>query len=658
MPFGSYWPLFYQGEAPRDGAYSDEMLAEASKPAPELYKLLRIELPPVTETLVFLPTSTELSDPDTVAGGVPLLSKHEVLAEPPDAPVDANYVRNNRANTATEDRYGFDDMSDDVISIKAVRLYVRGATGYGAGTIQDDGPWSFALRVNGTNYYEDALAPNRYFNVTNYRTNLLSFELSPDTGEEWTVAEFNALEASLFTQPDGAGDVFGQRHTQAWIEADVTRTQRGLFSSDAPNSRTEGLYLNRVLDWGPIRYSAEGYEIERVTTAVRVADPDNTLGALFAGKDGDEARFSPTDLRYASPNITDKTKWYTAFKGVLSSWEEVEPRIWDLFFRTDDDGLDSEIPRLKYTEFDFPDADPKIFSLFIQALYGIHDTEGLSEDGSVLCVDVDKVRFRRFVSLGIMKNVIRVYSKAGSDDPPVLRSSGYASGTAATAGYRVITPIINGRQYTLLEFNVTGAGEAEKFAELEITCDVEGIEDVGDGTGALVRNADAFVHFVSNFVFGNYQSGTWLATSSRIDTDSFDEVQTFLNNLGQDTSRRIGGNSRARKAKDELADWAFQLRIKVFWEEDGELAARPFSPFTLDVYKDDPWIREGLHDIEEPSYDVDDRGIKQQIFINYIHRSASDDFLANIEVRDFELAGDEAETIEANWFRSALPESS
>jgi hypothetical protein len=412
------------------------------------------------------------------------------------------------------------------------------------------------------------------------------------------------------------------------------------------------------MDWGPIRYSAEGFSIERVSTRARVADPENELGALFAGKDGQDARFSPSDLRYASPNITDKTQWYTAFTGVLSSWEEVEPRVWDLFFRTDDDGLDSEIPRQKYTEFDFPDADAKIFSDFIQVLYGVHDADGLSNDGSVLCPDVDQVRFRRFISLGIMKSVTRVYSKAGNDDPPVLRSSSYGSGTAATAGYRVITPIINGRQYTLLEFNVTGTGEDELFAELDITCDVEGIEDVGDGTGALVRNADAFVHFTTNFVFGNYQSGLWFNTDSKIDTDSFDEVQTFLNNLGQDTSRRIGGDGRARKAKDELADWAFQLRIKVFWEEDGQLAARPFSPFTLDVYKDDPWIREGLHDVEEPSYDVIDTGIKQRIFINYIHRSASGDYLANIEVRDFTLAGTEAETIEANWFRSALPEAS
>ncbi|MCP4878334.1 MAG: hypothetical protein GY896_23010 [Gammaproteobacteria bacterium] len=655
MPYAIYWPLFYQGEGERDGAYSAEVLAELERPSSEFYKLLRIEFPQVTETLQFSPTSTELSDADTDIIGTPA-TKHGVLADPPDTPDEANYVRNDAANTATEDRYGFGDLPDDVVGVEEVRIFVRAATGFEAGVIEDDGPWSFALRVNGTNYFEDQKTPNRFFNLA-HRTNLIRFPLNPDTGLAWTKAEFNALQASLFTQPDGYGSQWGQRHAQLWIEADVTRTRRGLFSSDAPNSRSEGTYKNRVMQWAPIRYSAAGFAIERVSTGARVADPDNELGALFAGKDGREARFSPVDLRYASPNIIDKTKWYTAFTGVLSSWEEAEPRVWNLFFRVDDDGLDSETPRIKITEFDFPDADPKVFSNFVQVPYGVHDTDGLSEDGAILCVDVDKIRFRRFVSLGIMKSVIRVYSKAGNDDPPVERSSGYASGTAATAGYRVINPIINGRQYTLLEFNVTGAGEDELFAELEITCDLEGVEDIGDGTGALVRNANAYMHFVSNFVFANYQSGNWLPTDSRLDADSFAEVQTFLNNLGQDTSRLIGGKARGRKAKDELADWAFQLRIKVFWEEDGQLAARPFSPFTLDVYKDDPWIREGLHDIEEPSYDVIETGIKQQIFINYIHRAASDDYLANIEVRDFTLAGEESETVEASWFRSALPEA-
>jgi len=652
----TWWPFFYQGAGPRPGEFPQEFFDEADRSSAEFYKLLRVQFPPVTETLVFSPTSTELSDANTAVVGA--ATKHEALDDPIGAPDDdATYVRNDLGDMATEDRYGFDNLSADVVTVEEVRLFVRAATGFGSGTEDDDGPWAIALRVNGTNYFEDQSAPNRFFNVL-HRTNLLRFALNPDTLAAWLPAEVDALQASLFTQPDGQGQLFGQRHTQLYMEVDVTRMRRGQYSDSPINSRSEGLYLNRVLEWGRIRYSAEGFDVDRVSTWARIADPDNELGALFSGKDGEEARGSVVDLRYASPTITDKTKWYTAFDGVLKSWKEIEPRIWELRFRTDDDGIDSEIPRTKFTEFDFPDGDAKIFSNTIQVLYGVQSAFGLTDDGAVGCPDVDKIRFRRFVSLGIMLSIIRAFSKAGRDDPVVARTADFASGTAATAGYRVIFPIINGRQYTLLEFNVTGAGEAEFFEELEITCDVQGIEDVGDGTGILVRNADAIAHFYSNFVKANYQSGPWFPPDPRLDEDSFIAVQVFLNKLGQDTSRRIGGESRARKAKDELADWCFQLRIKMFWDENGKIIVREFSPFTLQVYKDEPaWIREGLHDIEEGIYEVDDTGIKQQVFVNYIDRSASGDFLANIEVRDFEIDGDEAETIEATWFRSALPES-
>ena len=306
MPLGSYWPLLFGTEGERDGAFSEEFLDEAGRPSSEFYKLLRIELPPIIETLTFSPTSTELDDANTVEDPVSS-TKHEAIANPPDTPNDNTYVRSVLSDTATEDRYGFESLPDDVVEVREVRVYARGSTGWEAGDIENDGPWSFALRVNGTNYNEDQLRPDRYYNL-DYRTTLLQFSESPDTLEQWTVAEVNALEASVFTKPDGDGASNGQRYSQLWIEVDVATSRRGLFSSDAPNSRSEGVYQNRVMEWRPIRYSAEGFDIERVTTSVRVADPDNELGALFAGKDGEEARFSAADLRYASPNILDKTK--------------------------------------------------------------------------------------------------------------------------------------------------------------------------------------------------------------------------------------------------------------------------------------------------------------------------------------------------------------
>ena len=256
MPLTPEWVLFYQGEGERDGAFSAELFADLERPSSTLYKLLRIQFPPVTETLTFSPTSTELDSPDTEA--VPAAAKHLNIDDPPDSPDnDTTYVRNDTANTATEDRYGFDNLPDDVVSIEAVRVFVRAATGFEVGVVEDDGPWSFGPFVNGTTYYPDNAAPPRYYNLT-HRTVRQDFPVSPDTGEKWTVAEFDALQVSLFTQPDGFGSFAGQRHTQLWVEVDVTRSQRGLYSDSPVNSRSEGVYLNRVLEWGAHQVQRRG----------------------------------------------------------------------------------------------------------------------------------------------------------------------------------------------------------------------------------------------------------------------------------------------------------------------------------------------------------------------------------------------------------------
>lgn len=666
MPLGSWWPLLFTNEAERIGAFSDALLDYVQgNNAPELIKLLRINFPTAKDTIILAPNSTTLSSANTSAQGA--ATKHEAIDDPPESPNDdTDYIRINVANTATEDRVGFEDLPNDVVEVEEVRLYCRASSGFEAGVIEDDGPWTFALRTGGTNFFRDNAAPDRYFNIA-YHTNALRFPVNPDTGEQWTKAEVDALEASLQMQPDGYGSAFGQRITQAWLAVDVKREEIGLFASDAPNVKGEGTYLNRVMQWGTVVYSASGAsgQLERPSMKVRIADHDNKLTDIFYGELGEDARFAPVDIRYASSEVPKldadgNENWYTSFKGVLVTWDKIEnAREWELTFRVDDSALESEIPRLKFNEFDYEDADPKIFNLFMPVLYGVYDTTGISEDGAVECPNIDQVRFRRFVSVGVMSNVLRVFSKGNQDEPPLLRTEGTTPGTATTAQYQVLFPIVNGLQTTVVEFNLTGASQAEidKFNELTITADVEGIEDIGDGTGILVRNADAVKHFMTNFVFNNYRSGNWLADDpERLDLDAFAEVQTFLNELGQDTSHRIGGTSAKVKAKNIVGDFATQLRVKIFWQENGTLGIRQNTPFILDVYINDPWIREGYHDIEEPDYSLDDSQTVQQVFVNYIYRPAGNEYLANIEVRDIELPGDKAETIDADWFRSANPE--
>lgn len=101
---------------------------------------------------------------------------------------------------------------------------------------------------------------------------------------------------------------------------------------------------------------------------------------------------------------------------------------------------------------------------------------------------------------------------------------------------------LGGRRYTLLY--VRGPdGEAAVDGSRPITLNVQGIEDVGDGTGDLIETLpEQERHFLQNFGFASWLTGAWLAsptfpadpapedtdTVRQIDEDSFDTVAGIL----------------------------------------------------------------------------------------------------------------------------------
>jgi len=88
---------------------------------------------------------------------------------------------------------------------------------------------------------------------------------------------------------------------------------------------------------------------------------------------------------------------------------------------------------------------------------------------------------------------------------------------------------INGRRYTLIYATGNVADEAIGGTK-PLTVNVDGIEDVGDGTGALITDIHLqYLHCIQNWILGNYDAGAWLATPTfeddptlkQVDDDSF-----------------------------------------------------------------------------------------------------------------------------------------
>lgn len=639
----------------QEGELSAPLLNEFEKPARCVIPLLTIELPPKTTTIQLSPDATELTDAEHIA--VPGVALHLNLDDPPNSPDDdTTHVRHDAVDTRAESRVSFPALVGEIRTIESVRLYVRAITNR-ASALEDDGSWIFALHVSATNYFKEGLTveaeAERFFN-NSYRTQVYEYKTNPATGLAWTRSEVDAVQASIISQPDAVGDVFGQHFTQVYLEIDVTSSDIGRYSNETVNSKSEGVFQGKVLTWGAISTSVLNKQngIEFSKTSVTINDSDGSWALLVASTNPIALRGSPVKIRLASPDVKDKTRWSTRFTGILKSWDEVKPDVWKLNFAPDDDSMDSTLPKIKITEFDFENADAKLYDNYAPLIYGSHDSLNITDDGMVQCYRVDTLNNRYMISLGVCKTILRVYAQKNNEAPILL-----TEGVAADNWQRMtnVDSLFNGRQWTLIEF--PAGFSTINPQEFAITADVEGYEEVGDGTGLLISNgAEQFKHLFVNFADGDYSSGPWLADSTApIDVDKFNEARDFLNSLGQSNSRYIGGKGTATKVKDETNRFTKNVELKSFWTGEGKLAIKANDHTTPDVLEDRQVILDGLHDLKDPSYKFDDAQLLQRVLMSYIHQQDGGKFLANIEIADLTVAEGKAEPIQAFWLPSEIP---
>ena len=592
-------------------------------------------------TPVFPPTSTPLKDPDhDIFGGATV---HEVLDDPVDTPDDDTtyVVDGNALDTVLTSRVGFASLPANVVSIEEVRVYMRART-----TGDSAGAWTFGARVNGTTYYRDgSTAFDRFFSEI-FSTPFYRYALSPDTGVKWTVAEFNALELELVSRPDALTLTGVHRFTQCWVEVDVVTEEVGRYSYVPWNSRSEGLFEASILSLKDASRSvlSEQNALEGSKCGMKFVDRDRTFSTKVAS--GQKIRNSIVTIRWASPDVPI-ADWLTTFEGVVTRWKETGTNVWDVEFDREGAALKGLAQKVKFTEADFQLApDDKIFGNFAPAVWGSHKSTGLNDDGMIKLFRVSDVEF--ISSRGRIKGHNQVYTFESGDPPTVVPLT-------AITDWEEDFPIINGRQWTRVTL-VGGGATANK--EKEIRADVEGFEETGDGTGLLLTNPALIVlHWLLNFVFNNYQSGNWITavTTEPIDVPRFIEARDFFNQSGQASSRYMGGTGSGSTAIQELQRFTDQMEIKVYWTRAGKLAIRPNSPFTLEVYPTENVIEEGLHDLIDPSYDVDDTGLLNEILMSYLHQQAENQFLANAQVTDIEIENAGDRNIQALWLPSSLP---
>ena len=412
----------------------------------------------------------------------------------------------------------------------------------------------------------------------------------------------------------------------AWIPV-VEMTMPGgtrKYAAEGFNSDSGGLYEPRVIEWETIvqQISDRSGNMGGIETGFTLADTDRSIARLIEGPYGDLVKKSPVVIKLAHPDYP-ASSWPVRFTGVVGSWGWPEPMKAHFTVRVDDLQLQRQVPKAAWliTQADFKNCPTDNVGAMAPLIYGHHSQETWSGDGAVTCIYVDNVGFRYLVCAARALLVPRVY----------------VDGTIVTSGYTVTYPVIAGRQYTLIDFT------ADK-GESTITADVDGYEDVGDGTGELITApTDLIAHFLSNWVFGDYRSGAWLATSSRIDTTKLASLASFLALRATAGAYHLGEQVEAANV---LKNWLESFYLRGWWTLEGKLAFGVLDPTTPAPYSTTDPV---LHDDAEWSMDYEEESVVSSITVSYVHSEAQQKYFQKIEVQDPTATESAEETLDQTW---------
>lgn len=398
-------------------------------------------------------------------------------------------------------------------------------------------------------------------------------------------------------------------------------TQR--LSSEPFTSATGEHYSAKVKSWGSLSYqiSDRSGRLPSVETRVQVYDTDRTINRLVSGTSANSIRGSAAAIYLATPTVASSS-WLTVFSGKVSKVSFPKPFVAEITLRVADDHLQRLSPRGGWTltRVSWPNAKAEVFDSPAPVLYGVHDASTMQTGpGLVPLPYVDTIGFRYLVCAGAAKSVDRVY----------------VNGVQTGSGWSKTYVTVNGRLYTLVDFT-TDQGTAE------ITCDATGYETVGDGSGTLITNpATQWAHRLTNFVLGDYLTGSWLSTNALIDSTSLTAAEAYFTSLGAKGSDH---DDQRRTGLDITARYCHTFGMRSWWTLDGKIAqgyedhfSAPYGNTRWRWYRDE----QGPFSLEEEDFQVASRVVGKQA------RSASQGvYLATLEAMDASQASETQETLD------------
>ena len=339
------------------------------------------------------------------------------------------------------------------------------------------------------------------------------------------------------------------------------------LSDQSVASTSAGMYLARIPKggWGQFRRpdSDSSYHLSHASGSIQIQDdPDETFGKAIGGPLRGALIHSTASAYVRSPEVP-AADHYQFFTGRVFDWGLAGPRLYQLDLGPDSLALEqTENNILRVNRSDWPLAPLRSVDgrgTPGQIVYGKHRSAGLLDStGLVPTIPVDIGTNYWLVSIGSLPDNLVAVWKNGVQE--------------TLSNWNLEYLRRNGIWYTVLRHI---PATADQDAD-EITCDLDGAETFGDGsTGTIITNpVDILQHFLVNFAFGNYPTGSvdgrrWLAVGSfPINTTSFNAASGFV-------ATRTYVGSRVLTSEDSgisvMNEWGESHKIGPFWTHSWKL---------------------------------------------------------------------------------------
>lgn len=375
--------------------------------------------------------------------------------------------------------------------------------------------------------------------------------------------------------------------------------------------------------------SEEPSDVTNQSVEIVLLDLDGAMMRLLYGRRN--PRRSRVVVSWAHPELAE-ADWFPIFTGVLDSWNVGQGRA-TLNCKTDTFSLNGYCPKTSLMVGTIPGLNVLSRGVYPPIVYGIHDDQSLEGVGALSCVPVDAptgtgtANHYWIVSLGVLKAVARVRHNGGS----VLSSP---------SNYEVKYPVWGGSVYTAIYLK-----DANAYDDT-VTCDVEGLTDVGDGSGAVILHPCSQIeHFLSNFGWGDWKSGTWYSSSLwPIDLTSFTAAATFLSRFGSEGSLYIGGSTEQVRALDVFNLWlTSNPMLRGRWSNVGTLGVVPISHESGE-YLSEPWIQQERDELRPMTYEALSENIVARVSVQYLPGHRAGKLWQALDVQDLQAWEQERST--------------